>query len=172
MGLFNGLYKNYGMSKEKVLEWQKLVTGSDIDKVKLSKEQLKNGTEMIIDSHRKIINDCIRLINSTITPGVFFDRYDMLIKEMTELIPFEPFYSFKQSISGQVEELKQKRSLNEKAFINKYFKSVIESTENLKTKKGKENRINKYFEIMETYKPRMTQDAIEHLDSLHKNVNN
>lgn len=170
MGIFNGTYKNYGLPKEDVLKWQKLVTQTDLKNVKLTKQQLINGTNMIVEGHRRIIQDCVRLTNTTLTPSVFFDRYDLLIQEMTELIPFEPFHNFKKSISMQVSTLIENRIENEKAFINKYFNSVIDSTETLKTQKAKDNRIQKFFEIMESYKNRMSDDAWNHLIELKKKI--
>lgn len=102
MTLFDGTYKNYGMIKEEVLKWQNLITNTNSKTVKLTKQQLINGTQMIVDDHNRIIQDCVRLVNETLTPGVFFDRYDMLIKHMAYLSKFEPFYNFNKSISQQV----------------------------------------------------------------------
>lgn len=166
MGLFNGLYKNYGLPKDKVLEWQFLVTGSDINTVKLSKKQLVDGTEMIVSNHRKIINDCVRLVNETLSPSVFFERYDLLISEMAQLVPFEPFYNFNKSINAQLVQLKTNRAKNEKAFINKYYLSVVEAANSLKTETGRVNRINKFFEIMNQYKDCMQAESWEYLNDL------
>lgn len=169
MGLFNGLYKNYGMSKDKVLEWQSIVTGANINTVKLTKQQLLDSTQLIVDNHSRIIQDCVRLVNNTLTPGVFFDRYDMLISEMSALIKFETFYAFNKSITEQVKTLKENRVKNEIAFINKYFSSVLEAAKSLKTQKARDNRIQKFFSTMENYENRMSQEAWEQLLDLKNN---
>lgn len=166
MGLFNGMYKNYGFPKDKVLEWQSLVTGTRINNVRMTKQQLVSATEMIVDSHRKIIADCVRLVNETLTPSVFFDRYDLLIEEMYVLIPFEPFYNFSQSIKEQAIDLQEKREQNEKAFINKIYLSTVEAAKSLKTEKGRQARIDKFFDIMLAYKNRMHINNWEYLCTL------
>jgi len=168
MGLFDGKYKNYGRSKDEVLAIQELVTGQKLNTIKLTKQQLDAGIEMSVSSHRKIIDDCIRLVNDTLTPEVFFDRYDLLIEEMTKLSTFEPYYNFNKSISEQVAVLRQKRPQNEIAFINKYYQSVRNASKSLKTEKAKIKRIQKFFAIMENYTPQMSSEALEFLHELSK----
>lgn len=47
MGLFDGKYKNYGRSKNEVLAIQELVTGQKLNTIKLTKQQLDAGIEML-----------------------------------------------------------------------------------------------------------------------------
>lgn len=81
--------------KQKLIEWERLITRNpSITKPHLSEQQLLYQTTMIVNSCKRIIDDSVKLVNHTLTPSVFFARYQTLFEEAAKIAKYEPFYPF------------------------------------------------------------------------------
>lgn len=173
MGLFDFFKKNQ-MNKFDLIEWQNIINRSNHDKLLMSKKQLLDFTYNIyIPQEIRIVDDCVNLINDTKTIDVYFYRFNLLIERLSELSKLEQYISFNQPIpSTQLEEvLSHKEILNEQ-FIKRYWENTLESTEKLKTEKGKQNRIGKFIETFSLYEQYLTPNNLEYLNNLVKCFNN
>ena len=75
MGIFNR-----GKEKQKrLLRWQNAIIPGSPDKLIATEAQLKAATFEHIKRCNQILNDCKKIILETVNPGVFFERYDLML---------------------------------------------------------------------------------------------
>lgn len=102
------------------------------------------------------------LVNKTKNPRVFFERYDYLIAETDNLKQLEYFLKFKgRSPSETFIYLNQIRERETNTMIRRVWEDLDTRLSKLKTKRGKENTINKLFEEFKLYKDKMTKSNID-----------
>lgn len=171
MGLFGNsekkILKEYGMSSEKVIAWQNLVTNTVSNSIKVSKAQLLRASKMIVENHLCIIDDCVHLVNTTLEPEVFFKRFELLIAHCQEVNKYEPFYPFLPPLpSEQYAIIIKNRPATEKLFIDRMYRNAINSAQKLKTEAGRKNKINKFYEKLKPYESRMLPETINYIHTL------
>lgn len=105
----------------------------------------------------RIIKESASICRDTLDPETFFSRYELLHQTATKLIPLKKYVSIP---GAYLEDLAAKMDSgdNEEAieFIKRYFNAQFLSAKELKTQKGRYNRMNKALETL------MKQE--EHLD--------
>lgn len=115
----------------------------------------------------EIINDCAKLIESTVNPDTFFSRYKLYIKKLSFLA--EAQASKKIHVTGDDLVQKYERMTSEKqkietinAFIDRMWSNTRQKAETLKTEKGKENRFRHFIDTLAAYDGEMPEQCIEH----------
>ena len=119
----------------------------------------------------KIVKDCIRLVNSTKNPKVFFERYNLLIDNMKKLAQCERYVHFsgdKPSIS--LVEFRNKKNLTINDFIDRYFDDTKNKIQKLTTNKAKLNNANKFYNSLQAYYPEMSADNIDNIENKYKTL--
>ena len=167
MGLFDFFKKNQ-MNKLDLIEWQNIINRSNHDKLLMSKKQLLDFTYNIyIPQEIRIINDCVNLINDTKTIDVYFPRWDLLIERLTELSKLEKFISFTLPLpSTQLDDVFLHKEMLNQQFLERCWKNTFDSLNKLKTEKGKQNKIKKFFDTIFSFKQYLTPSNLEYLDNL------
>ena len=131
-----------------------------------NKPSQPNATDLSAQSKLKIVKDCVRLCNTTTNPDVFFARYDLMLEKCNELIAFESTIRFSGSPpSAQLRHLQNARERETLTFLKRSYEKMLENTKKLKTAKGQENKVEKYFLELEKYSHYLSQahlDIIEH----------
>lgn len=122
-----------------------------------------------IERHITIANDCVQLINSTANPDVFFDRYDLLTKELIWLSA----YRSNPILSGEDPRVALKRITKQREeatnqFVERSFYKELNSGNELKTDQGRKNRLIRYFEKMQEYDSQLFPSTHELLHSLRE----
>lgn len=111
----------------------------------------------------RIIKESASICRDTLDPETFFSRYALLHQTAAKLLPLKKYVSIP---GAYLEDLvaKMDSGENEEAmeFIKRYFNAQYLSTKELKTQKGRHNRMNKALETL------MKQE--EHLDAECKQV--
>lgn len=114
----------------------------------------------------KQCQDSTNIVNRTKTPRVFFERYDLLIKNTDNLVQLEQFIKFKGLAPyTQLKELKNLKETQTNMMIERFVEDIQNQIDKLKTDKAKINTINKAFDNLSKYNEEMTQNNI----SLYKN---
>lgn len=94
----------------------------------------------------RIVNDCANLVNTTKNPKVFFERYNLLIKELENLSKLERFNCFSGSLpSHDLQETLSKKSFTINDFIDRYYQDTIDKIKKLKTQKAKDKKSRKFL---------------------------
>lgn len=110
-------------------------------------------------------------IRDSAKPESYFNNYIKALQILTEIckhnvhpIPGHPLPK------SQLKELKKNYEQNTNMFIHRYWKSTLSSADKLKTDKGKQNKINKFFEDMSNkYSIYLTTENLKLVDSLKSN---
>jgi len=116
----------------------------------------------IMENRMKIARDCVRLINETKTPAVFFERYVELLDIFDELSKFEPhreFFKGGMLPSENKREMLSKINETQIDFIERYWNHLQATISNLKTEKAKASKTKNWFEIMDTYNDMLTENS-------------
>lgn len=119
----------------------------------------------------KIVHDCADLVNSTTNPDVFFPRYKLLLDNLGKMAGLECTGIFDGSNklpSDDFLRIEAQFSEATNAFIDRSFAAAKSKADNLKTEKGKQNAMNRYFDNMKTYVEDMTGESVAHLYELEK----
>lgn len=112
-----------------------------------------------IDRLWEIVNESLTIITNTVNPDTFFSRYNLIFEMLERIIVQEGKNN--SSVTEELEKLKQSKSKNVDIFIERMWDDTYKKAQNLKTERGKINRVNKFKEELKAYESEMTQENIE-----------
>lgn len=178
MGMFDFLKKkkksnNTTENNLDLLEWQNIIQHDNSDILYMSREQLYSATiETYLPNVKRIIDDSSNLVNNTTELDVFFYRFDLFIKYTSELCKLEKFINFSEPLpSQQLDDIFKHKDDLFNQFIDIYWQKALESANKLKTKKGRENRLNKNYNELLDYKKYFSSSNFIYISSLIENGN-
>lgn len=160
MGLF-GFAK-----KQRLLDLQNLVTDRPYGKLIMTEEQLIRTAHAQAARELEIMNDCVRILQSTKKPDVFFSRLELLGNKLYRLTQFERHVNFpevKPSFAFNAYQRDYQAMIH--SFLVRYCNDVIEQAEALKTNKAKQNKYQKFFDSLQPYFNVMSPQNIEYIYS-------
>lgn len=137
-------------------------------------QRVRANAKMESEQLLKILNDCTNLVNTTKSPEVFFGRYDLLLETLKKLSSLELTGIYKNSPELPSEALPRIQGIFAAAtndFIDRSFEAAQEKAGKLKTEKGKQNALRRYFDDMEQYTDRMESESVDYLASLKTKQN-
>lgn len=153
------------ISKEELKTWKELV---HIDTRQMAtRVELTNLSKVIINRDSEITQDCLKLIENTTNPKVFFERLDLLEEKIDEILQFKPY--IKEIDFDEIEKIKEIREDATTIFLQRYYEKVSKKAETLKTEKGKNNQFKKYVESLNSYKIKMSYEQIQFYLSKYNN---
>lgn len=152
--------------KINLLELQSLVVPSaPRTRLVMSEKQLIRQAEQQAQRQLKIVYECQNLINTTVKPDVFFNRYDLIKEKADFLVKLSPYVKFKGTKPRtMVTTLKAKEQAAIADFLSRYYRSVDDKVETLKTDKAKANQYQKYYESLQPYYPRMNDENRKYIE--------
>lgn len=155
-------------NNKNLIEWQNVVYSKKCDSLKFSKRQLIALTEDYIPQSKRIIDDCVRLVNNTTTVEVFFSRYDLLLELYEGLAIIEKHYNkfAKPLPSSQLMYLKNEKEKATNDLINRCWDKTTNEVSKLKTDKAKAKRFEKLFESFNEHSSSLFPSNINLLESL------
>lgn len=122
----------------------------------------------------QILDDCTRLVDTTINPDVFFSRYECMADALTQLSSIEMYINFTGKPSDALKKARdpQYYEMQINTFINRSFDKLMLDASKLKTEKGRAIKINNFFSEMEQYKNNMSTANLFLLDNLKQHSQN
>lgn len=152
----------FNNKKKRLLEWQQLLIPKST-KLILSEFQLKEMTNETVNNHLKIINDCCKILQTTVKPEVFFSRLNLLFVHTKAITVFEPYINFvsvnpSQALNKAIEE-KQEVVFE---FLKRYFSSVLDKIDTLKTEKSKLFQLQKFYDSLQKYQEYIDKKNIDY----------
>lgn len=124
----------------------------------------------------KIVKDCVEILNTTVKPDVFFNRYNLMIEHLDALVGLESTGIFANSPELPSEAfLRVEKQFDDatNAFLDRSFEAAKVHAETLKTDNGKKNAIKRYFDNMEKYIIYMNAESLEHFNKMKEaNITN
>lgn len=123
--------------------------------------KLKKGKEYIDPSNAiKIISDSAELCTTTVSPRVYFMRYELIVKTLDKLDLLVMPFKYQLSVGyAKTEIIKYKDDLDKK-FILRYWRSVINKAENMKTERGRLNQYIGFKEAIEEYSEHLSEENL------------
>lgn len=121
----------------------------------------------------EILNDCARIMENTVNPEVFFNRFELYLDKLNVLAEAESSGYIDVRGDSFVKAQKKFASSNGiikiiNNFIDRMWSNTIAKAENLKTEKGKRGRYDHFCETLKLYENRMPQPCIQHYKSLNR----
>lgn len=108
------------------------------------------NSDTLIDDRQRIVDDCMRLISSTTNSDVFFSRYDLLLKtlsDMGEYVMLGRYNDYKQS--------------NIESFIVRSYNNALIKADGMKTEKGKCNQFRKAYDDIMKHSSELSDHNLE-----------
>lgn len=157
-------------SKRDLLAWQKIIVSNSPNRLVYNRSQLVSATTQVARRRLEIIQDSQKLVNNTVNPDTYFERFDLLYEQLVFLLQVEPYYSFiNGSPSESIQQLCQAEEESNKSFIERYYQKVDDKAQSLKTAKGKLNQYQKFYESLKPYFKRLSSNNISYIDMLYQN---
>ena len=169
MGFFDLLKKKATERRDYLLQWQKTVLADDTNKLIMTEQQLKEATLQQAQNDLRIINDCKKLIETTLKPDVFFMRLNLLVEKVVHLCELEKYISF-SSVSSTTAYIEVKNEYNQaiKQFLIRYFSDTFDKAEKMKTEKGKIGKYQKFYDSLQEYYCYMNEENIDYIETKFK----
>ncbi len=113
-------------------------------------------------------NECVRYINETLNPQVFFERYRQLLANCHMLVSLEEYYPFAHPYpSVQLERIEAQREETINDFIDRYFAYSVRKMKELKTEKGKQGRVLEFYKSLAHYRADMFPSNIKKFTEMY-----
>lgn len=159
-------------NKSVLLEWQNVILEDESAKLIMSRDQLEDCTIEQAQNDMRIFDDCATLINSTVKPDVFFSRLDLAESTLDHLVTLEPYMNqikciqLDASMSDLMNKFQEEKDSYTTDFLYRYYASVKEKADGLKTEKGKQNQFQKFYESLEPYFESISDLNMEYIESM------
>ena len=154
-------------------QWRKIYNNYDAF---LQKSQtdlpsaINEGMVIYPEQNLRIIKDCTNIINSTANPDTFFERYDLMVTKIDELIAIQgPKYTGQSPLELKEQVISKKQAAIHD-MIGRYFNDVSAKASTLKTDKGKSNRFQAFISSLEDYYDQMEESTIKYAKDLYNSA--
>lgn len=167
MGLFDfGRKRN---REEYLLRWQNVITEDSPDRLIMTEAQLRAATNQMATNDLRIINDCIKLVEKTTKPDVFFSRLSLLVEKANRLLTLGKYTVFLGATPTEVyRDVVQNRNEAILQFLIRYFSETFDKAESMKTEKGKIGKYQKWYDSLQEYYCYMTEDHIDYIETKYR----
>lgn len=159
-------------NKSALLEWQNMILEDESTKLIMSRDQLEDCTIEQAQNDMRIFDDCATLINSTVKPDVFFSRLELAECKLEHLVTLEPYMqqikciTLESSMSDLMNKFQEEKDSYTTDFLYRYYASVKEKADGLKTEKGKQNQFQKFYESLEPYFESISDLNMEYIEAM------
>lgn len=153
MGFLDKLFSG----NSELIEWQNAVMASKSQKLYATRKQLEAATVQMVADNMRIFDDSANIINSTTKPDVFFSRLELAEEKLANLVNIEPYIkqvksiTMNQPLSSLMNEFQKNKNRYIVDFLYRYYWTVKEKAEGMKTEKGKLNQFQKFRESLEPF---------------------
>lgn len=168
MGFLDSLFGN-SEKRQKMLNWQNTLLAKPSSKQILTEQQMRSITLQQAQNDLRIIADSTEIAESTRNPEIFFDRMNLLLEKARHLTLLESFMKVTSTPSGLLlREVHENYQNVVREFLERYFASVFEKAEKLKTEKGKKAQFVKFYESLQPYYQYMDESNINYIERKYK----
>jgi len=160
----------FGFKKKKMmLEWQNTLLENPVPKLIMNENLLVEQTLIRLDNDLRIAKDCIKIIENTTKPDVFFERLSLMEEVSKDMVRFEKYFSVTNiKPSDALNEFYTNKQESIRQFLIRYFCAVFDKAEKLKTDKGKVNQYKKFYDSLQEYYEIMNEENIDYIETKYK----
>jgi hypothetical protein len=117
---------------------------------RVKKSYTKSEAQIIAPQYLRIVQDCTNLVNNTLKPDVFFNRYDLMISCLVELEKMEKVMKFSgKKPSKYLKEVLTSRDKQIELFVDRIFNFYRSKILSAKTSKSKSTSCVRFDDTME-----------------------
>jgi len=134
----------------------------------------KQAAQMVAPQLLTQAQDSARLVNETVKPDVFFDRYDFLIGTLTRMAELERFGVFSGTpphITLREVRCMEKRTKSVNDFVDRYLEAAQSKLDSLKTQAAQVRNLEKIEKALDEYRMLMPPESLDRfqqgMDRLH-----
>lgn len=168
-----GLFRRHNGKQQRLLDCQKIIMPNSPNKLVMTEKQILHAAEQQAINDLRIIQDSNKIISNTLKPDTFFSRLDLLKEKSEHLKKLEPYVNFSgASPTDALQEIMDKEQDAIYNFIIRYYNSIWEKAESLKTPKGKQNQFQKFYTALQPYYNKMNKRNINYIEYKYKNTHN
>jgi hypothetical protein len=161
--------KKANAKKEHLLRWQKLLIPDSPNKLIMTEQQLKSATMQQVENDLRIIQDCVKLVEKTTKPDVFFMRLNLLKEKSKHLASFEKYIKFSgASPTAAYNDVVQNYHEAVNKFLIRYFSETFDKAEAMKTEKGRIGKYQKFYDSLQEYYCYMSYENIDYIETKYK----
>ena len=118
---------------------------------RLSEKYIKNAISVYLSSSEKILNDCVRIVNSTDNIETFISRHETLLNIVSDWAEISKFYNdcFKGgNPQKDLESIMIKTTATQREAIDRYLAKEEKAIFLLSTQKSKQTRYDKAIKLL------------------------
>ena len=172
MGIFN-FGKRKKQEREYLLQWQNAVLDMPHDTLVMSRDELEEATKEGAENDLRVIKDCMKLINSTLKPDVFFERLNLMIQASIDLIRYEPYISFPNTTPSEMSLLfNEKYQEYVRSFLLRSYSDTFEKAKTMKTAKGKIGKFKRWYDNIHEHYCFMSDENKQFVESEFRHQTN
>lgn len=128
------------------------------------------NNQLIASQHLKIVQDCVRIVNTTKKPDIFFERYSLLEQKLNALTQLSGVRYSGTSPRNMLKQIIDKKQAAIHDMVERYWNDVILKTQNLKTEKAKQNTYYTFITSLEPYYSKMDNSNVDYIKKLYESV--
>ncbi len=126
------------------------------------------GAKMVVSDRARIIADCVKLVNSTVEPRVFFERYRALLSNCADMVTLEEYFPFTEPLpSKQLATIEGKKADTIDDFIDRYYEATVLKMLKLKTEKAKAAKIEDFYLTLTFYSGDMEVENVVKFNEIY-----
>lgn len=171
MDLF-GFKRRKKEKKEKLeflLQWQNDLTQMNFVCLTMTEQQLRAMTAQQVKDDLRIIKDCFDIVERTYKPETFFQRLSLLVDKSKHLASLEKYANYSgvrtTNFAGTYNSVMGAYNDLVKWFLIRYHTDVHGPASALKTKKGRLNRYQKWYDSLQGYYCYMNKEHIAYIET-------
>jgi hypothetical protein len=164
-----GFGKKKKEKEARLLELQNIIMNDTFSGLMMTEKQIMDSVNILIENNNRISADCARIVQSTVKPDVFFERMELMEMKTVELTVLENYVAFADPKPSQVLEVyrKEKNQVTDQ-FLTRYFNSVLDKNETLKTDTGRLKNLQKCYNSLQPYYKRMSENNIQYVEKFYR----
>lgn len=161
--------KKSNARKEHLLRWQNVLMTDSPSKLIMTEQQLKVTTVQQAENDLRIIQDCVKLVEKTTKPDVFFMRLNLMVEKAKHLASLEEYINFSgASPTAAYNEVAQDYYEIVNQFLIRYFSETFDKAEAMKTEKGRTGKYQKFYDSLQEYYCYMSDENIDYIETKYK----
>ena len=118
----------------------------------------------------RIINDCSRILQSTVDPGTFFSRLDLMEKQIQTMQQLSSTITFSPSPDEIERAYREDMDTIVHDFLVRCFNDTASQADRLKTEKGKKNCYQKLFDTLSEHRKYLSEGNLQYIHCKNQNI--
>ena len=118
----------------------------------------------------RIINDCSRILQSTVDAGTFFSRLSLMEKQIQTMQQLSSDVTFSPAPDEIEKTYRKDMDTIVYDFLVRCFNETTSRADRLKTERGKKNCYQKLFDVLAEHRKYLSEDNLQYIHCKKQNI--